>query len=405
MNKVIAIHLNGTAFQLEEAGYEALRSYLDNAARQLADNPDHDEILADIEQAIADKCRALLSGYRTVILTREIEQVIAEMGPVDGGRAGAQAAAGAQSSAGGAANDPGQGPTPEPSRGGSSGVRRVYRIYEGAMISGVCNGIAAYFGIDPSIVRFIFIMLAFVTFGGMILAYFALVLLLPAAETPAEKAAAQGIPATAQEFIRRAREGYYDAARAFGGRRAHREWRKRFHHEMRRWRRSMRHDWQASSAAWQGAATASWTQHPGAWQGLWFSLSVLSLIRSVLTVVFIYALVMLASHGAVFGLAKPADMPLWVALLILCVIFQAVMWPFRAARHALKYHGWGTAPSGPAIAVFSFWDSLVSLAVFALLLWLADRYVPHFHEALMHLPQWIQSFVDSVKDWWAHRQT
>jgi hypothetical protein len=35
MNKVIAIHLHGTAFQLEEGGYETLRAYLDNAARQL----------------------------------------------------------------------------------------------------------------------------------------------------------------------------------------------------------------------------------------------------------------------------------------------------------------------------------------------------------------------------------
>src|SRR5690242_987067 len=87
MNKVITINLNGNAYQLEEAGYEALRDYLDRAARQLKDNPDRDEIMADIEQAIADKCRAVLSAYRNVVSAQDIKTIIAEMGPVDDGSA------------------------------------------------------------------------------------------------------------------------------------------------------------------------------------------------------------------------------------------------------------------------------------------------------------------------------
>ncbi|HET7535153.1 MAG TPA: hypothetical protein VFJ90_01770, partial [Candidatus Didemnitutus sp.] len=87
MNKVIIIHLNGHAYHLEEGGYDALRVYLDSAARQLEGNPDKDEIIADIEQAIADKCRAVLSASRTVVLTSDIEAIIAEMGPVDDGSA------------------------------------------------------------------------------------------------------------------------------------------------------------------------------------------------------------------------------------------------------------------------------------------------------------------------------
>ena len=82
MNKVITINLNGNAVPLEEDGYEALRSYLDTAARRLEGNPDKDEIIADIEQAIAEKFRAHLSAYKTVVVTKEVEHVIAEMGPV-----------------------------------------------------------------------------------------------------------------------------------------------------------------------------------------------------------------------------------------------------------------------------------------------------------------------------------
>src|ERR1700722_7809652 len=85
MNKVIAINLNGNAYQLEENGYEALRDYLDTATRRLEGNPDREEILADIEQAIADKFRTVLAAHKNVVATGEVEKVISEMGPVEDG--------------------------------------------------------------------------------------------------------------------------------------------------------------------------------------------------------------------------------------------------------------------------------------------------------------------------------
>ena len=52
MKKVVTINLNGRAYQVEEAGYEAMKTYLAKAEKTLEANPDKDEILADIEQAI-----------------------------------------------------------------------------------------------------------------------------------------------------------------------------------------------------------------------------------------------------------------------------------------------------------------------------------------------------------------
>ncbi len=83
MNKVISINLNGNAYQLEEGGFEALRAYLDTASRRLEGNPDKAEIMADIEQAIADKFRSLLGVNKTVVVTKEVEAIIAEMGTVE----------------------------------------------------------------------------------------------------------------------------------------------------------------------------------------------------------------------------------------------------------------------------------------------------------------------------------
>lgn len=42
--------------------------------------------------------------------------------------------------------------------------KRLYRMREGRVVAGVCTGIAAYFGIDPTLVRLGFALLAI--FGG-----------------------------------------------------------------------------------------------------------------------------------------------------------------------------------------------------------------------------------------------
>ena len=85
MQKVRGINLNGSAYHVEESGDEALVAYLDGAGTRLADNPDRAEILADLEQAIAEKCDRLLGPNKTVVTAAEIDQILLEMGPVDAG--------------------------------------------------------------------------------------------------------------------------------------------------------------------------------------------------------------------------------------------------------------------------------------------------------------------------------
>src|SRR3977135_571283 len=82
MNTVIIINLNGNAFHLEEPGFQSLRTYLERAQAQLKDNPDRVEIMADLEQAIADKCAHFLRPHKNVLTSAEIDEVLKEMGPV-----------------------------------------------------------------------------------------------------------------------------------------------------------------------------------------------------------------------------------------------------------------------------------------------------------------------------------
>lgn len=58
--------------------------------------------------------------------------------------------------------------------------KKLVRIDEGRMIAGVCSGLGAYFNLDPTLIRIIFIVLSFLSFAvGAFLIYVALWALLP----------------------------------------------------------------------------------------------------------------------------------------------------------------------------------------------------------------------------------
>src|SRR6202012_3097379 len=177
MNPVIIVNLNGVAFHLEEPGFQTLRAYLDQAQAQLAANPDKSEIMSDLEQAIADKCSHHVNPHKNVLTAAEIDDVVRQMGPVqsesaspspgaapstEAGRPGAGGAKSSPDSTGSAAGaasgahtSPPHGPT----------LRRLYQIREGAMLSGVCTGIAAYLDIDVTVVRILFALFTLLTYG------------------------------------------------------------------------------------------------------------------------------------------------------------------------------------------------------------------------------------------------
>jgi phage shock protein PspC (stress-responsive transcriptional regulator) len=185
MQKVIIVNLNGNAYQLDENAYEALHAYLDAAEAQLATNPDKAEIVADLEQAIAEKCMRFLTPHKTVVTLLEIEQVLRDMGPVNGS-AGTSGAGGGRDGATG---------------GTKLGTKRLYRLREDAVIGGICAGIGAYADVDPTIVRVIFVLLSIVTYGVWVLVYIILMFVIPVANTSAERAAAHGLPFTAEELV------------------------------------------------------------------------------------------------------------------------------------------------------------------------------------------------------------
>ena len=57
--------------------------------------------------------------------------------------------------------------------------KRLFRSTKNVMVSGVCGGIAEYAGIDPSIIRILWVVLSISSAGVGLIAYIACAIILP----------------------------------------------------------------------------------------------------------------------------------------------------------------------------------------------------------------------------------
>jgi phage shock protein PspC (stress-responsive transcriptional regulator) len=357
MQKVISINLNGNAYQLDESGYDALREYLADAERELEANPDRAEILTDLEQAIADKCRTFLGPYKSVVTSSEVAQIVREMGPIDAA-AGEDAAGNDDAASGGK-----QTARPEP-------PKRLYRNPDGATIAGVCNGLAAYFGIDVAFVRVAFILAALLTSGVGIMAYVVMMFAIPEARTAEERAAAGGAPFNAKEVIDRAKKQYAEGTQ---------HWRREWRRQQRHWRR---HGW---------APGAPFAYGPPPWTAALlpvFALAHLALFLAMATM-----MISLVNTGAIFNWPLPPDVPVWAGALILLVGYQIVVAPIRAVQQ----WSWQSGAEGQP-GWYPFWHAVTWLIGMALVMWIASDHIPEIREFLQRLPPLVRQFAWAIRD-------
>ncbi len=195
MKKVINITLGSIVFAIEQEAYEILASYLESIKHNIADNDDAAEIVADIERAIAEKFLARKRSEKVAVTSEDVSVVTTEMGsPADFSESDVKV--GGESD-----QDEAQATTP-PVAPESETKKRLYRDTDDAIIAGVASGLARYFDIDPVIVRVLFIVAVF--FNGLgILAYIVLWLVVPAAETTAQKYAMRGERVTVEQITER----------------------------------------------------------------------------------------------------------------------------------------------------------------------------------------------------------
>lgn len=190
MKKVSNITLGGVIFTVEEDAYGALSTYLDTIQRHFTSFAEREEIVADIESRIAEKFSAVLSSRKPAVSLADVEAVIQSMGTVADFADAVPAATAASE------------PTP--------GKRaRLYRNMDDQIVGGVASGIAVYFGVNPLIVRLILFAMLFL--GGLGLAlYLVLWLIVPPANTDAEKLEMRGEPVTLAALEKQMKERIAD---------------------------------------------------------------------------------------------------------------------------------------------------------------------------------------------------
>lgn len=66
----------------------------------------------------------------------------------------------------------------------TEGYKRLYRSRKQRMIAGVCGGLGEYFGVDPTVMRVLFVVATVLGFGSAILVYIILLIVVP--EEPLE---------------------------------------------------------------------------------------------------------------------------------------------------------------------------------------------------------------------------
>jgi phage shock protein PspC (stress-responsive transcriptional regulator) len=361
MQKVININLNGNAYQLDESGYDVLREYLAGAERALEGNPDRQEIIADLEQAIADKCRKFLSPHKSVVEASEIEQIVREMGPIDA----PSAENGAASASGTTESQSSAGAEPRP--------KRLYRIGDGAMIAGVCMGLATYFSVDVTLVRILFALTAFFTKGLGFFAYIMMMFVVPEAKTSEERASAGGAPFNAKEVIDRAKLHYAEGTK---------QWRRHWRQQQRQWRRQR---WAP------GFAPLAYNPVP------WVAplVPVFALAHFALFLAMAAMIVSLVNTGAILGWPLPEGIPVWGGVLMLFVGYQIIVSPMRAVQH------WSSQLQSGQPGPYAFWNAVIWMMGMAFVVWIASNHVPEIREFIQRLPPLIRDFTAAVRSFFA----
>jgi phage shock protein PspC (stress-responsive transcriptional regulator) len=171
MKKVININFQGTIVPIEESSYELLQQYVESLRHYFSDEEGRDEIINDIESRISELFQERLKSGSTCITDDDVNLIIKNMGrPEDFEKAEKGDNDSDKNQTGGRSKK-----DENFSRGDWSWKgKRLYRDENNKILGGVCSGIAAYFGIDPVIVRILFLVS-----GIGILAYIILWMFVP----------------------------------------------------------------------------------------------------------------------------------------------------------------------------------------------------------------------------------
>jgi phage shock protein PspC (stress-responsive transcriptional regulator) len=174
MKKIITINLSGRVLQIEEPAYEQLQQYIASLRNYFSKEESREEIINDIEGRIAEQFYGLIQQGAACITEAHLTAIIAAMGKpeelADAEILETTATAGNDSS------------FKQAGFNTTTAKREFFRDANTKVLGGVAAGIANFIGIDPVIIRVLFVLLSFSSFGLVALGYILLWILVPAKE-------------------------------------------------------------------------------------------------------------------------------------------------------------------------------------------------------------------------------
>lgn len=195
MNKTININLGGVFFHIDELAYQNLKRYLDAIRRSLSDDPKgRDEIITDIESRIGELLSAKVKDVRQVINEQDIEEVIEVMGKPEDYMVDDEIFS----------DDTYQ-------SYGNKKYKKLYRDGSDKFLGGVSSGMAHYLNIDVIWIRIGWLVAAF-GFGFGFIVYPLLWILLPEANTTAEKLEMEGEAVNISNIEKKIRNEFSEAS-------------------------------------------------------------------------------------------------------------------------------------------------------------------------------------------------
>ncbi len=157
MEKIINIRLAGQIVPIEESAYNQLKTYLDGLRTYLHTQEGGDEVFSDIESRVAELLMAQIRSGSPAIHAQHVAAVEKQLGSVEDFRAAEHGESIREEV--------------EQDRRDAPARRRFTRDANDKIGGGVCAGLAAYFNVDPALIRIIFGVLGLAGWGTGILLY------------------------------------------------------------------------------------------------------------------------------------------------------------------------------------------------------------------------------------------
>lgn len=191
MNTTLNINLGGQHFFIDNTAHEHLHQYLEAIKNHFKDQEIREEILADIESRIAELLNERVKHERQVISLEDVKYIIGIMGQPNAFKMDSDE---------------------NGSDDSTKHKRKLYRDPDDKIFSGVAAGVSHYFGLQVKWVRLIWLFLALFSWGGFVLIYLILWVILSEATTAAEKLMMHGKPINISNLEKKIKEGFDEVA-------------------------------------------------------------------------------------------------------------------------------------------------------------------------------------------------